>query len=666
MIKVQEIRKQQQRPVQPSREDYLEREEKKSFFGPVVFVAGLFGVIAYLKSFLSTSVEASVGPESPRDERDNDRASTAQEQGDVETTESIKKEHGEEGDGPQNVVAFRFARGSGSVETFMGPDSDRIEFPEYRPTSLLRFDGQPATAATNDNHVSDPVDAGAPSSSGGGGGGGGGGDGGARARDRDDDHDRDQNRAPRLSGPVRLQEIVGCSTAYFIATSALLAGAADPDGDTLRPLFLSASAGTLTQVEGGWTLDIGVNAPEEIEFKYWITDGAAFVQQVAYVRIVDAPPVIGTAEDDNLLGTNCSEVVDAREGDDNIDAKGGNDTIYGGTGDDHIVAGAGNDTVYAGEGDDVVFAGLGNDIVYGGVGNDRIFGEAGDDILHGNEGNDLIAGGDGNDIVLAGAGNDIATGGDGDDTVDGGLGDDQLAGGQGDDIVFGGAGADELTGDAGADVLSDGADADVVAAGDGDDTVVAAADAADDRYDGEAGEDALDYSVARISIVVDIEHGSAEGLEVGHDLISGFEKIITGGGDDRVIAGASSLEITGGDGNDTFEFKGPTADEQPESVRKITDFTVGDRLIVANYEVRYRDGTNASEEIADLFDELYLSTEGHRPIRFRVEGEDDNHRTFVDLRRADDSEDYYSIELSGRHDLGFTVTVTQDQNQAQP
>ncbi len=32
------------------------------------------------------------------------------------------------------------------------------------------------------------------------------------------------------------------------------------------------------------------------------------------------------------------------------------------------------------------------------------------------------------------------------------------------------------------------------------------------------------------------------------------------------------------------------SDHQPELVRKITDFTVGDRIITASYEIRYRRG----------------------------------------------------------------------------
>ena len=47
------------------------------------------------------------------------------------------------------------------------------------------------------------------------------------------------------------------------------------------------------------------------------------------------------------------------------------------------------------------------------------------------------------------------------------------------------------------------------------------------------------------------------------------------------------VSMTGGDGNDTFEFHRPDDDQQAMTVRKITDFTVGDRIVAATYEISY-------------------------------------------------------------------------------
>ena len=496
-------------------------------------------------------------------------------------------------------------------------------------------------------------------------------------RPRDDGGTADRNRAPRTNGAVNLPDLIGCQ-AYFIPLLALLAGASDADGDQLRVLGLTASSGTLAPVEGGWMYTAERGDPREVVFSFAIGDGTVSVGQLAHLRIVDPPPIVGTDGDDNLLGTSCGDVIDARDGHDNIDARQGNDVVLAGNGDDHVVAGDGNDLVQAGAGNDIVFAGAGNDIVFGGSGDDRLFGEAGDDTIFGEEGNDAISGGPGDDILLAGigddvvhgdAGNDVLDGGEGADTLygdagndvlDGGEGDDSLHGGEGDDTMIAGAGDDTLMGDEGADVLADGLGSDTVDGGAGDDHLTAAADAAPDTYEGGSGEDTLDYSSAFLDIFVDVGAGTAEGREIGRDFIAGFEKIIGGQGNDHLVSGSGPIQMAGGEGDDTFEFKSSDDDHQPDLVRKITDFTYGDRIIAARYEIFYRTTTRrAEEQISDLFEDIYLSENSdRRPIRFRFEQLDNGDLTFVDVHDRPDPEQFYSIELAGHHDLQFTVVVS--------
>jgi Ca2+-binding RTX toxin-like protein len=528
---------------------------------------------------------------------------------------------------------------------------------------------------------------------------------------------------------VHLQDVVGCQV-LMISVLALLAGTTDPDGDRLTISNLVSTSGTLTQTEDGdWMFVRADGMLGDVSLTYTISDGSASVQQTAYFSVVEAPPVIGTIGDDNLLGTNCGETIDGRTGDDNIDARDGNDVIVGGDGDDHIIAGAGNDVVYAGAGNDVVFGGSGNDIVFGGAGNDHLYGESGDDTILGEEGNDLISGGGGRDILIAGDGNDVVQGGDGndvlsdgtgsdtvkgdagddhvvaaadaaDDAYDGGAGRDTLdystatgsviadlgagtvegsetgydaiagfeafIGGSGDDRISagstsaamsGGAGNDILNGGAGSDAISDGTGSDAVSAGGGDDHVLAAADGADDCYDGGSGKDVLDYSTATFSVTVDIGAGNANGVDIGHDMIAAFEEVIAGSGDDRIVAGSTSLSITGGDGNDTFEFH--ASEDQPAmTVRKITDFTVGDRIVAASYEITYLTEDGLEDTVSDLFDDIYLSTNGdHRPVRFRFEEIDSNQLTLVDVHDRPDTDEFFTIELVGHHNLQFTVAV---------
>lgn len=665
MIKVQATREAQQ-PTQPSRETYLLAENTKPSLLPHAFFLFLAGVAVYLKSFLPTELAAAPQPKR-RPTEETEKSGGAGDDSEQPGAGAVNEAKQEPEKDSENVVPLTPKKlvPQEAVNSFLANDSRPIDF--SRGGSLGRPD---QGSVSNDNQrAGPPAVAKAPLDEVARRGGGGGGDGNDEGGRRQDDSrlnpnprnssDPVANRAPKTNGPVRLQDHVGCN-AYFIPLLALLAGTIDADGDTLKPIHLEASTGTLTLVEGGgWTFTPERGVLGEVMLRYRISDGTTSVEQEAFFNVVEALPIIGTDADDNLLGTRCGELIDGRGGHDNIDAREGNDSILAGDGHDHVVAGAGDDIVYGGAGDDIVLAGPGNDIVFGGAGNDRLLGEDGDDTIHGEQGDDRIAGGAGNDVLIGGEGDDAMHGDAGDDTLDAGEGDDELHGGAEHDVLLAGAGDDRLFGDEGDDLLSDGTGADVVRGGDGDDHVVASADAAADVHAGEAGDDTLDYSSAFLDIVVDVGAGTAEGADIGRDLIEGFERIIGGQGDDHLIASDKSLTMTGGSGDDTFEFHRSDDDHQPDLVRKITDFTVGDRIIAARYEIRYRDGEDMDDEMEDLFDDIYLSEDtDRRPIRFRFERLDDEERTLVEVHDREDSEDFYSIELDGRHELQFTVAVS--------
>jgi len=657
---------------QPTREDYVEEEQEKRRFLPLAFVLFLTTCAAYLKTFLPVKLEAQEDRQNHNDADEQsdpsreDEVSAAAEE-DVTTGASDPAAKSSD-----NVVPIRMVLPQ-EIGDFLANDSPALDFKGLERPGLVRIEGGPtgdAIRPVNDNRPpaqSNPDGAGGPSPSSG-----------SSPDDRQPPPDtRDnpsepgggtpggippdpaRNRAPRTSGPVHLQDLAGCQV-LMISMFALLAGATDPDGDRLTITGLSSTSGTLTPTEdGGWTFERDAGMLGEVNLTYTISDGSASVVQTAYFSVVEAPPIIGTADDDNLLGTNCGETIDGRAGDDNIDARGGNDTIIGRAGDDHIIAGSGNDVVYAGAGNDVVFAGSGNDIVSGGAGDDRLYGEDGDDTIMGDDGDDFLSGGPGADILVASIGNDTLHGNIGDDTLDGGIGDDNLDGGEDDDVIMGGADDDCLSGGDGNDVLSDGTGEDTVHGGAGSDYITAAADAADDVYDGGDGQDTLDYSTATFSITVDLGRGRANGQDVGHDLIEAFEEVLAGSGDDHIIAGSTSVSMTGGKGRDTFEFQRSDDDDpQAMTVRKITDFTVGDRIVAATYEISYLQDDEDDEPIADMFDDIYLSQGGNRPVRFRFEKHDDDDVTFVDVHDRPDSDEFYSIEVSGHHHLQFTVAVT--------
>ena len=433
--------------------------------------------------------------------------------------------------------------------------------------------------------------------------------------------------------------------------------------------------------------------------------------------------ISGGEGDDHIIAGMGNDVVYAGAGNDIVFAGPGNDVVYGGSGNDRLFGEDGDDILLGEDGNDLLSGGAGADILVGGAGNDTLYGDTGNDTLDGGDGHDSLDGGDGHDRLAGGAGDDSLSGGEGNDILIDGPGADLVRGGPGNDYVvaaadgapdnyagdaghdtldysaarmrisvslqqgtvdgedighdtisgfeeiIGGSGDDDLSagsdsvtirGGPGADLVSDGSGEDVVDAGEGDDRVLAAMDGADDDYDGGAGVDTLDYSRATQRITVDLSQGTAQGLEIGRDLIANFERIIGGCGDDYFVAGASSSAFTGGAGNDTFAFQRRDDDDLPDVVRKITDFTVGDRIIAATYEIYSRDDHDVVDQVSDLFNDTYLDGEGdRRPVRFQFEKQDDNDVTIIEVHdRPDADHEFYAIEVFGHHQFQFTVSVS--------
>jgi RTX toxins and related Ca2+-binding proteins len=421
--------------------------------------------------------------------------------------------------------------------------------------------------------------------------------------DGGEDEEARTNRAPRSGGPITLWDLSGCAP-FLIGLSDLLGNAVDPDGDTLAVRNVVALHGTMTWKDGQWSFQAEPRFEGLVVLRYEVTDGEYSFQQVAYIQ-VQPNTIEGTVTDDNIVGTDCGEIILGLAGDDNIYARAGDDVIYGGDGDDHIVAGAGDDVVFGGNGDDIIFGGDGNDVLYG---------EAGDDYLAGDDGDDILFGGDGNDWIFGGAGDDVADGGDGDDLIYGGDGNDTLKDGNGSDIVAGGA---------------------------GDDLVIAAADAADDQYDGGEGFDTLDYSATSEGIVVDLAEGIATGEEIRTDTFTDFETIVGGTGDDHFVAGKGEFTLAGGGGDDVFEFLPPAepavvAETTPAPTANYTilDFDVGDRVRMSKYDIFER----VLDKYEDTFEEIYGDDfdDDDIPIRYRHDNVDALNQTIIEADFNDD------------------------------
>ena len=241
----------------------------------------------------------------------------------------------------------------------------------------------------------------------------------------------------------------------------------------------------------------------------------------------------GLAGDDTLLGGGEADLRDGGAGNDSLGGGAGNDTLTGGTGNDKLDGGSGDDTYLFNQGDgadtisdykssndtdgdaDVLKLGAGLSAaaaVVGRLGDSLNLSWAGGDSVSisnyfgwsGNERVETIHFADGIEWTVADiAQRQVGTSG-GDDfygirdvanKMQGLAGNDTLVGGSLADTLDGGAGNDELNGGEGNDTFYDAGGADTVYGGEGDDLIRTTLAWEQNRYDGGAGSDTVDYSV---------------------------------------------------------------------------------------------------------------------------------------------------------------------------
>jgi Ca2+-binding RTX toxin-like protein len=363
--------------------------------------------------------------------------------------------------------------------------------------------------------------------------------------------------------------------------------------------------------------------------------------EVGSDTVTDFESVLGGSGDDELEGGDGAESLYGNHGDDTLSGGAGDDALYGGAGNDLLVDGDGEDALDGGSGDDVVQAALdGDDDVY-------IGGEDCDTLDYSATSQGVAV-----DLAMSSAvgsevGNDAVTGFE---SVLGGSGDDELEGGDGAESLYGNQGDDTLAGGAGNDLLADGDGEDALDGGSGDDVVRAALDGDDDVYIGGEDCDTLDYSATTQGVTVDLLSGTGSGLEIGEDAISGFEKVVGGAGNDHFLAGSAPTILTGGDGENTFEFQPDQGLAETFSVmHEILDFKVGDRIRMSKYDLF----DQVYDEFQDQFEAIYgdeLEAQDI-PIRFSHDGADNMQRTLIEADFDDDDTYETTITLQGHHVL---------------
>lgn len=445
----------------------------------------------------------------------------------------------------------------------------------------------------------------------------------------DADTTRERNRAPVVTGSVSLGQL-NVNTALAIGLTDLLPHATDPDGDALAVTNLVATRGELVVGDNNsWHFTPAHDDVGEVTFSYSITDGEFSISQTATLDLFDHSDVhqFGTSRDDVLVGSESSDDIAALGGSDIIDALAGDDIIDGGDGDDIILAGSGDDLIFAGGGDDFIDAGDGNDIVFAGSGNDIVFAGSGDDVVHGEAGNDTLN---------VGSGNDVADGGDGDDVflvthapVSGTAPPTQLPVNSSDAAIE-------------TKIPFDSQPATVTQA------IVASPGDGNDTYDGGAGNDTLDLGATTAAAVVDLSAGTAVGSDIGTDTLKNIENVVTGSGNDTIVANTAQNLLTGGAGEDTFVFT-TTADSAPtpEAMDTITDFEVGDKIDVSKIDGDEKAEGKQSFEFKGKADHFEKAAE----IIYKYEKHDDGEHTIVSGNDDDDMDADFSIDLFGHHDL---------------
>ena len=158
----------------------------------------------------------------------------------------------------------------------------------------------------------------------------------------------------------------------------------------------------------------GYSGPDT--FTYTVTSNGT--TETATVSVTVTPlSTTPTPGNDNITGTNGTDIIFALAGNDVVNGLGGADLLFGNQDNDTISGGAESDLVSGGQGDDSISGGTDGDV---------LFGNEGKDTIDGNEGTDLILGGQDNNSILGGSGNDTIWGNEGNDTLAGGSGADRF------------------------------------------------------------------------------------------------------------------------------------------------------------------------------------------------------------------------------------------------
>jgi len=282
-------------------------------------------------------------------------------------------------------------------------------------------------------------------------------------------------------------------------------------------------------------------------------------------RVMDARTegytTVGTAADDQYVGSEHSDNLGGGSGNDHLNGRGGSDILSGGIG---------RDTLNGGEGADQMDGGADNDSLDGGTGADAMSGGTGDDLYYVDHAGDSI-------VEAPGGGIDTVN-----TTISFALGataevENLIASGMGVITLKGSATANAISGNAAANTIDGGAGADIMTGGLGGDTYYV--DNVGDQVVETSG-DAADqvYTSANHTLSLNVENLTATGS--ASVMLKGNiqSNLITGNaGANKISGGFGKDKLTGGKGKDTFVFD--AALDRKANFDTITDFTLKEDVI---------------------------------------------------------------------------------------
>ncbi|WP_190274105.1 beta strand repeat-containing protein [Gallionella capsiferriformans] len=174
------------------------------------------------------------------------------------------------------------------------------------------------------------------------------------------------------------------------------------------------SASDISASRSGNNLLIKINDPlnpaggDQITVENWWSSDAYRIETFTFsdgtgLSKAQIHTMVGTAGDDNLVGTVYSDTLAGLDGNDVLNGNLGNDILQGGAGNDTLTDTAGANLLDGGAGADTLTGSTGNELFAGGVGNDTITTGSGADIIAFNRGDgmDVVNGGVGTDNVVS-------------------------------------------------------------------------------------------------------------------------------------------------------------------------------------------------------------------------------------------------------------------------